>query len=54
MAFVDFNETHQSYVDSLEPTTQDVLELNLEDAFVEYTRGARGIMPSFVREVAHV
>lgn len=54
LVFVDFNETHQSYVDSLEPTTQDVLELNLEDAFVEYTRGARGIMPSFVREVAHV
>lgn len=54
LVFVDFNETHQSYVDSLEPTAQDVLQLNLEDAFVEYTRGARGIMPSFVREVAHV
>lgn len=54
LVFVDFNETHQSYVDSLEPAAQDILELNLEDAFVEYTRGARGIMPSFVREVAHV
>jgi len=54
LVFVDFNEAHQSYIDSLEPATQDVLQLNLEDAFVEYTRGARGIMPSFVREVAHV
>jgi ABC-2 type transport system ATP-binding protein len=54
LVFVDFNETHQSFIDSLAPKTQDVLELNLEDAFVEYTRGARGIMPSFVREVAHV
>ena len=54
LVFVDFNESHQSYIDSLSPVTQDVLELNLEDAFVEYTRGARGIMPSFVREVAHV
>lgn len=54
LVFVDFGESHQSYIDSLDPTAQDVLELNLEDAFVEYTRGARGIMPSFVREVAHV
>ncbi|MFT5327371.1 MAG: ABC-2 type transport system ATP-binding protein [Planctomycetaceae bacterium] len=54
LVFVDFGEAHQSYIDTLSPVTQDVLELNLEDAFVEYTRGARGIMPSFVREVAHV
>jgi ABC-2 type transport system ATP-binding protein len=54
LVFVDFDETHQAYVDGLSPVTQDVLELNLEDAFVEYTRGARGIMPSFVREAAHV
>lgn len=54
LVLVDFDETHQAYVNSLSPVTQDILELNLEDAFVEYTRGARGIMPSFAREVAHV
>ncbi|NQV26796.1 MAG: ABC transporter ATP-binding protein [Rhodopirellula sp.] len=54
LVFVDFGETHQAYVDSLSPTTQDILELNLEDAFVEYTRGSRGVMPAFAKEVAHV
>lgn len=54
LVFVDFNEAHQSYVDSLSPSSQDVLELNLEDAFVEYTRGSRGVMPAFAREVSRV
>lgn len=53
LVFVDFGEVHQAYIDSLSPIAQDIMELNLEDAFVEYTRGARGVMPSFVREVAH-
>jgi ABC-2 type transport system ATP-binding protein len=54
LVFVDFGETHQSYVDSLLPSSQDILELNLEDAFVEYTRGSRGVMPAFAKEVARV
>lgn len=54
LVIVDFDETHRSYVNDLSAATPDILELNLEDAFVEYTRGARGIMPSFARETAHV
>lgn len=54
MVVVDFGERHQAYVDSLSPVTQDVFELNFEDAFVEYTRGPRGIVPSFTREATSV
>lgn len=53
LVVVDYGEAHQEFIESLSPKSHDVLELNLEDAFVEYTRGARGVLPSFTREAVH-
>jgi ABC-2 type transport system ATP-binding protein len=36
---------HEQLIESLEPTAIDILELNLEDAFIEYTRGQRRSLP---------
>jgi len=54
LVIVNYGEEHRVYVDSLSPRSMDVLEFNLEDAFVEYTRGRKGTMPVFRREVIHV
>lgn len=40
-------ERHQEAVDSLSPLSFEVLELNLEDAFIAYTRGSRPSLPLF-------
>jgi hypothetical protein len=36
--------------ESLAPRATDVVELNLEDAFIEYTRGPRRALPIFVSD----
>ena len=38
-------------IESLGPLTCDVVGLNLEDAFVDYTRGPRRSLPVFGEEV---
>jgi ABC-2 type transport system ATP-binding protein len=45
LVFVGYGERQQALVESLEPESIDVLELNLEDAFIEYTRGPRRGLP---------
>jgi ABC-2 type transport system ATP-binding protein len=40
-----FNGVHQQWLESVSPQSFDVLELNLEDAFIEYTRGPRRPLP---------
>jgi len=40
-------EKHKEAMESLSPLASEVLELNLEDAFIAYTRGARPAMPLF-------
>jgi ABC-2 type transport system ATP-binding protein len=47
LVIVGFGEQHRRYVESLQPISFDVLELNLEDSFIEYTRGARRSLPFF-------
>ena len=56
LVVVDFNSEHQSLFESLKPRRMEVLEFNLEDAFIEYTRGQRRSLPIFAteEEVAHV
>ena len=44
---VGFNGTHHKLGESLQPKSMEVLELNLEDAFIEYTRGPRRPLPVF-------
>jgi len=41
LVFVGFGPEQRSALEQLEPRRLEVVELNLEDAFVEYTRGPR-------------
>src|SRR5262245_55252854 len=45
VVIVGYGPRHEQLIESLEPTTIDVLDLNLEDAFIEYTRGPRRSLP---------
>jgi len=47
---VGFNEEHRRLVESLNPRRMEIIELNLEDAFIEYTRGPRRALPIFSGE----
>lgn len=50
LVVVGYGEEHQELVESLSPQSVDVLDLNLEDAFIEYTRGRRRSLPIFATE----
>ena len=58
LVVVDFNGEHRLLFDSFEPRPREieVIDFNLEDAFIEYTRGSRRSLPVFVteEEVTHV
>ena len=51
---VGFNDEHRRLAESLKPRSVEVIELNLEDAFIEYTRGPRRAMPIFSGESSDV
>src|SRR5947208_553467 len=42
---IGYGQRHEQIVESLSPLSVDVTELNLEDAFIEYTRGQRRGLP---------
>lgn len=48
--FAGYGDVQRQAVEALQPKLIDVLELNLEDAFIEYTRGQRKSMPIFTQE----
>lgn len=48
------SDEHQQQIARLQPRSQEVLDLNLEDAFIEYTRGPRRALPVFGGEPEHV
>jgi ABC-2 type transport system ATP-binding protein len=56
LVIVGFNETHRQRLESLASRGIEVLDFNLEDAFIEYTRGPRRSLPIFAEEeeTAHV
>jgi ABC-2 type transport system ATP-binding protein len=45
VVIVGYGTRHEQIVESLEPLAVDAVELNLEDAFIEYTRGQRRGLP---------
>jgi len=49
---VGYGEEHRRLAESLGPRAVDVIELNLEDAFIEYTRGPRRALPIFMGEAS--
>ncbi len=52
--FVGFDEEQRRACESLEPQHWEVLDLNLEDAFIEYTRGPRRSLPHLTQETNDV
>jgi ABC-2 type transport system ATP-binding protein len=55
LVVVGFGEQHRQLFESLHPRGVEVIDFNLEDAFIEYTRGPRRSLPVFAEgEVAHV
>ena len=53
VVLVGYGTRHEQLIESLEPASVDVLELNLEDAFIEYTRGPRRSLPLLNVEARH-
>ena len=47
LVLVGYNDEHRRLAESLSPRSIDVLELNLEEAFIEYTRGPKRSLPIF-------
>ncbi len=45
LVIVDYGDHHRERIEAIEPRAIDVLELNLEEAFIEYTRGPRRSLP---------
>jgi ABC-2 type transport system ATP-binding protein len=51
LVIVQFGEEQRRLAEALAPRGMEVVELNLEDAFIEYTRGPRRPMPIFAGDV---
>ena len=47
---VGYGAEHRRLAESLGPRAIEVIEMNLEDAFIEYTRGPRRALPIFMGE----
>jgi ABC-2 type transport system ATP-binding protein len=50
LVVVGFDGEHRALFDSLHPKGIEVIDFNLEDAFIEYSRGPRRSLPIFVGE----
>jgi ABC-2 type transport system ATP-binding protein len=50
---VGYDDAQRESVEALQPLSIEVLDLNLEDAFIEYTRGPRKPLPIFTTELEH-
>ena len=51
---MSYGDEHRKLAESLSPASIDVVELNLEDAFIEYTRGPRRSLPLLAGDDNHV
>ncbi|HEX4413104.1 MAG TPA: ABC transporter ATP-binding protein [Lacipirellulaceae bacterium] len=54
LVVVGYDDVQREAVEALAPLSIEVLELNLEDAFIEYTRGPRRSLPLFATELENV
>ena len=54
LVVVGYDGEQRQLVESLSPEGIEVVDLNLEDAFIEYTRGPRRSLPIFVGEETNV
>jgi ABC-2 type transport system ATP-binding protein len=53
LVFAGYGPRQRAAVEALEPVHVEVLRLNLEDAFIEYTRGPRRALPLFTGKESH-
>jgi ABC-2 type transport system ATP-binding protein len=54
LVVVGYDDAQREAVEALQPLSIEVLDLNLEDAFIEYTRGPRRSLPLFATELENV
>ena len=47
LVMVGYDDAQRQQVEALEPANIEVFDLNLEDAFIEYTRGHKRSLPDF-------
>jgi ABC-2 type transport system ATP-binding protein len=47
LVFVGYGPRQRAAVEALSPDRVEIVEMNLEDAFIEYTRGPRRPLPIF-------
>ncbi|MDZ4658439.1 MAG: ABC transporter ATP-binding protein [Bythopirellula sp.] len=50
LVLVGYDDQQRAAVEALEPRNIEVVDLNLEEAFIEYTRGRRRSLPLFAEE----
>ena len=50
LVLVNYTDRHRELLESLSPRSIEVVELNLEEAFIEYTRGPKRSLPIFAGE----
>lgn len=51
LVLVGYDDQQRAAVEALEPRNIEIVDLNLEDAFIEYTRGQRRSLPLFAQEL---
>ena len=54
LVVANYGDLHRQLIESLGPISTEVLEMNLEDGFIEYTRGARPPLGLLLGEEHHV
>jgi len=53
LVLVGYDDQQRAAVEALDPRNIEVVDLNLEEAFIEYTRGQRRSLPLFAQETRH-
>jgi ABC-2 type transport system ATP-binding protein len=53
IVLVGYDDVQREAIEALRPLSIEALNLNLEDAFIEYTRGPRRSLPIFATETEH-
>ena len=46
LVIVNYSDEHRQQAESLGPMSMEVVDMNLEDAFIEYTRGRKRTLPN--------
>jgi ABC-2 type transport system ATP-binding protein len=54
LVIVNYSDEHRQKAESLKPMTMEVVDMNLEDAFIEYSRGRKRAMPTLSESKAEL